>query len=139
MKKYWGYFIKQTRHKTLQDMRTASKAPLQHMFGNHELCKEEWCLAKVAEKEGKQYVSKEGPYLDVVKNKEEYEQIKEVCEKFATDKRLLESLHNGDTQANESLNMTLSYYAPKNVNYSHSSSLKYCVAIKVGVHTTTYK
>ena len=58
-------------------------------------------------------MSKNGPYLDKIRNKEEYEQIKEVCDKFSTDKRLLESLHQGDTQANESLNMTLAYYAPK--------------------------
>ena len=103
----------------------ASQAPLQHMFGNHAFCKEEWCLAKVAEKEVKEYVSKDGPYLDKIRNKEEYEQIKEVCDKFSTDKRLLESLHQGDTQANKSLNMALAYYAPKNVNYSHSPSLTF--------------
>ena len=94
-------------------MRHASKAPLLHLFNDHSHCNESWCLAKVAEREGKVYVSKDGPYLDKEINKTEYEQLKAVCDRFSTDERLMESLHSGDTQANESLNMSLTFFAPK--------------------------
>ena len=35
LKKYWGSFIKQTRLTNLDNMRVASKAPLEHLFNNH--------------------------------------------------------------------------------------------------------
>ena len=138
LKKYWGSFIKQTRWTNLDNMREASKAPLEHLFNNHVFCEEKWCMCLKAQKEGKVYVSRDGPFLCKVANKEEYEQLKKITDQFSTDQRLLESMHGGDTQANESLNMTLSYYAPKTINYSQTPSLTYRVAINVGLHTTTY-
>ena len=48
---------------------------------------------------------------------------------------LIESLH---TQANEPLNNSLSYFAPKNVNHVRSSSLINRVAINRGIQINGY-
>ena len=116
MKKYWGYVIKQQRHKSLESFKTAVKAPLSHLFNEHDHCSTEWCLAKRAIKEGKVYISKDGPYLDRIKDKEVYDDIKSVVDRFSTDERLNESLHMRHTQSNEMLNMSLTFFNPKNVN-----------------------
>ena len=42
--------------------------------------------------------------------------------------------HPWDTQLNESLNQSISSYAPKNRNYSKSKSLENRVALVVGIH-----
>ena len=135
MKKYWTYMINQQKRQpseNIEDVKKAAKAPLKHLFGNHENCDECWCLAKTAEKQGKVYISKDGPYLDMEKDKEVYEDLKKVCDRFSTDERLHEIMHDGDTQKNECLNMTLAHIAPKTTNYSHSSSLTNRVAINAG-------
>ena len=140
MKKYWTYMINQQKNQpseNIEDVRKAAMAPLKHMFGNHENCEECWCLAKTAEKQGKVYISKDGPYLDMEKDKEIYEDLKEVCDRFSTDDRLREIMHDGSTQKNECLNMTLAHLAPKTTNYSHSSSLTNRVAINAGMQNGT--
>ena len=45
MKKYHGYFLKQNRHKTKEEFAKAAKAPLEHLFDNHEFCGS-WCQRK---------------------------------------------------------------------------------------------
>ena len=46
LKKYWGYFIKQQRYNNLDEMKNASKAPLNHLFNIHDFCNSTWCMAK---------------------------------------------------------------------------------------------
>ena len=52
LKKYWGYFLRQKRYETLEEMRNASKATLNHFFDDHRHCDINWCLAKQANKNG---------------------------------------------------------------------------------------
>ena len=40
LKKDWGYMIKKNRSKHLEELRQASKFPLEHMFNNHVKCNE---------------------------------------------------------------------------------------------------
>ena len=129
--------LKQQRYNTLEEIKFAATAPLKHLFGDHTACKESWCSAKVAERDGKQYVSKDGPYLCKVKDKDIHRDLKNVVDQFSTDTRLLESVHGGDTQANESLNNTLAYLAPKNKHYSNSSALMNRVSINAAHQITT--
>ena len=67
-----------------------------------------------------------------------YDNILHVMKQFSSDKMLLESLHKGNSQANESLNNSLHYIAPKNVNNAKSSSLINCVRINGGIQIEGY-
>ena len=40
--RYWGMMIKQNHHKTLQELETAAKAVLEHLFNDHSKCGD-WC------------------------------------------------------------------------------------------------
>ena len=142
MKHYWGCFIKQNNCKSLEEMRNASKAPLQHLCNNHDYCNSEWCGQKKAFEKGKVFrndnVSK--TYLDLNNNvdRQVYDDILHITKQFSTDKMLLESLHQGNTQANESLNNSLSYFAPKNINYARSSSFINRVSVNGGIQIYGY-
>ena len=138
LKKYWGYFLKQKRCSTLEEMRNASKAPLNHLFDDHQHCDISWCLAKQAKEKGWSYVSKDGPFLNKKQNMETYLELKKICDQFSTDEKLKQSLHYGDTQANESFNNQLSYLAPKNINFSQSKSLSYRLALCISFHNEGY-
>ena len=84
---------------------------------------------KIAETRNKAYVRKDGLYLDMEKDKQIYEDLKEVCDRFSTEEHLLESMHSGNAQNKECLNMPLAQLAPKTMDYSHSLSLSNRVAI----------
>ena len=91
----------------------------------------------MAEKERNMYISKDVPYLDKVLDAEGYADLKGVCNRFSTDDRLRESLHDGDTQKNECMNMTLAHLAPKTTNYLQSASLSSRVAINASIQAST--
>ena len=55
--------------------------------------------------------------------------------RFITKEALDEVGHGHDTQVNESLNNTISWYAPKNKTYSGTWSLWNRIAIALGVHS----
>ena len=78
--------------------------------------------------------------IDLNKNvdRQVYDDILHIVKQFSTDKMLIKSLHRGNTQANESLNNRLSYFAPKNINYARSSSLLNRVSITGGIQIDGY-
>ena len=49
LKKYYSYYIKQNRHKTMKDLRENSMAPLFHLFDDHHLCDPSWCHKRKTE------------------------------------------------------------------------------------------
>ena len=67
LKIYYGCFIKKNRHKPFEDFRTASMAPIHHLFDSHEHCNPEWCPAKANKR-----VSK-GKYRNIEDNKEMFD------------------------------------------------------------------
>ena len=69
MKQYFGYMLKQQRYNTLDEIRHASKAPLQHLFNDHNYCETSWCLAKRAKEQGLNYINRESPFLDLKEKK----------------------------------------------------------------------
>ena len=48
MKKYYSYFIRQNRTKSIDFLVANAMAPLNHFFGNHDLCSSNWCSCKAA-------------------------------------------------------------------------------------------
>ena len=42
MKKYYSYFIKQNRTKSVNFLVANAMAPLNHLFGNHDFCSLNW-------------------------------------------------------------------------------------------------
>ena len=45
----------QNRGKKIEELREASKIPLEHMFNSHNNCSSEWCFNTRASEEGKIY------------------------------------------------------------------------------------
>ena len=140
MKHYWGCFIKQNNHKSLEEMRNATKASLKHLCNNHNYCNGEWCGQKRVLQKGKTFRNEDisKTYLNNNVERQVYDNILHVVNQFSTDKMLLESLRKGNTQANESLNIFLSYLSPKNVNYARSSNLFTRVSIDGGIQIEGY-
>ena len=58
LKKDWGCVIKKNRKQNLEELRQASRVPLEHMFNHHDNCRVEWCLNTRASAEGKEYNEK---------------------------------------------------------------------------------
>ena len=125
LKKYWGYFIKQQRYISLDDMRKASKDPLNHLFDHHEYYSNAWCVAKQMKEKSLKFVSKDGPFLEKEKDLKTYQQLKEICNRFSMDEKLKQSLCPGNTQMNESFNNILLHIVPNNINFLQSNSLSY--------------
>ena len=98
-------------------MCNTSKAPLLHQCYNHNYCNGEWCGQRKALEKGKIFRSENisKTYLNLNNNvdRQVNDNILHVVKQFSTDKILLERLHEGNTQANESLNISVSYFVPK--------------------------
>jgi hypothetical protein len=69
---------------------------------------------------------------------EEYFAIKTIHEKFTTDEKLTEINHLFSSQKNESMNMLITKFAPKNVTYCRTLSLKERVSFAVCVDSIGY-
>ena len=140
IKKNFGYMVKQLRKLPKEDWESAGKAVLEHYFENHEFCGC-WCKRKEMSQEqleadrkksGKYYRCKE-------RDAKVYTVLKGILDPFTTIGRLEEIAHGGDTQMNESLNNTISWYAPKNKTFSGSKSLRARVYLAVGIVLVGYK
>ena len=46
VKKCYGYMIKNNCNKTIDEIKVASKAVIEHLFNNHEYCDSRWCRPK---------------------------------------------------------------------------------------------
>ena len=46
LKKYCSCYVYQNRHLPLAEIVRKAKAPVEHIFNNHEWCNMEWCWAK---------------------------------------------------------------------------------------------
>ena len=110
MKRNMGYAIHQNKKKTLEQMRQAMTAVLEHHFNNHEHCGE-WCPAVYWKDNEK--VSKALKYRCKEKNKKLYEQLKTHHEKFVTDAWMKDLMHDFDSNKPESFNGFLTKFLPK--------------------------
>ena len=46
IKRYTGYYIRQNRNKSIDEFIRNARAPIEHLFNNHEFCNLSWCWAK---------------------------------------------------------------------------------------------
>ena len=136
MKCAYGYMLYDIRSLNWEDdattIKNMAKAPLEHRFGEHKYCSEKWCRVLQAKKEGKSYSPPASdPFLCKKKDKQIYEQLKEIFDKFTCEKILKESLHWMNTQQNEAMNNVIARLCPKNKHLSETTTLltRVCIAI----------
>jgi hypothetical protein len=117
------YFIRQaSTMATTEEVLRRAPAVYEHYFDCHELCgsfckrKLEIELGNTSTEDGKFYRSK-------VQHEAFYQFIKKVFHDYLTIERITELTHGADTNVNESMNVVVSWYAPKNKTYSGSCSL----------------
>jgi len=110
----------------------AGKAVVEHHFDNHEHCGA-WCRRKDMTEEEKDGCPKVCRSKE--KDAESHEHLNEAMARFVSLSALREVGHGMDAQANESLNNTFSWCAPKNKTCCGSMSLLLHIAIAVSIHT----
>ena len=74
LKLYWSKMLQQVKKFDLQDeweeIEKRVRAPIEHVFDNHQFCQETWCYALKAKNEGKTYLPDEKrPFYCKVKDK----------------------------------------------------------------------
>jgi len=115
----FAYMGRSLSGKTDEEMLYSSKAVVEHHFDCHDFCGD-WCNRKKNmdnDSKKKYYRSKEKDILL-------YNKLQARIARFITLKGLKEISHCMDMLANESLNNTIAWYAPKNKAHSSSESLK---------------
>ena len=132
MKRYMGYWLKQTRTLSFEEFQQASYAPLEHLFGNHTFCDVQWCPVKANRNTVK------GKYHSKEENKEMYDDFHAIWKEFTNTERLKECWHPFESQINEALNLSVMCRAPKHKTYSTSMSLTNRVLITAGIHNLGY-
>ena len=114
------------------EFKNAMRAPLDHLFNNHQWCKAEWCPVLKA-----QATNKPGPsaskYRCMEKDGDIRKQLDEIFEPFFADDKMKKMHHTyGDTQANEAMNVGAMTTAPKNKVYATTMSLENRLSIAFG-------
>ena len=134
LKKDWGYMIRQNRTADMPTFKKAAGAVLKHVFNNHEDCGD-WCLAKKAQAEGKEYYHPEG-WLSVDNPVDEkiHSELLPITTKYGSKHYLKQSQHLFDTKTNKSLNQSQACLTPKSKVFHESMSFHYRDAICVGSH-----
>ena len=143
VKTNWGLMLKQIRHldfkKNYEKIKNKVRAPIEHMFNNHDHCDHAWCLPLKARKENKNFEPVENnPYYEKKKNFKMYQQLCSAVERFQEDENVRECLHMFNTQINESLNMCVSRYVPKFKHFGGTMALDSRVRCVIGVHNLGY-
>ena len=109
---------------------SVGKAVLEHHFDNNCFCGP-WCKRKDMTDE--QRIASERYYRCKVKDEKLYSVLSSIIARFVTTDRLKELAHGMDTNVNESLNNTISYFAPKNRVFCQTRFLQNRVAFAVGI------
>mmetsp|Transcript_22377 Transcript_22377/g.32687 ORF Transcript_22377/g.32687 Transcript_22377/m.32687 type:complete len:274 (+) Transcript_22377:1478-2299(+) len=96
--------------KDINLIQNQAKAPLEHVFDNHDYCDIAWCYKKKALEEGLEYsLPPNRPFYNKVSDAQLYDTLF----RFIQDNVLKESDHDWDTQLNESLNQAIARLCPK--------------------------
>ena len=135
--KNFKYMARTLKHTDPSQYVTTAKAVLEHHFDNHEFCNDTWCRRKKETPEERQKSKRY--YRDKKEDKALYDVIEAIMEKYITQERLADMAHGMDTNANESFNNTVSWFAPKNKVYCGSRSLWNRVAIAIGIQSLGYE
>ena len=103
------------------------------MSGNYSFCDIEWCYFLKAKKNGTSYQEPTTNLIPGIHDRE-IDQVRAIINKYTTDERIREMLHELDTQICEAINNALTFLAPKNKNFSRTKSLLYRIAHVIGMH-----
>ena len=103
---------------------------LEHHFDNHQFCGE-WCKRKRLTAEAA--AANERYYRCKTKDKALYDALLTIVGKYISFHRLKEIAHGMDTNANESINNTISYFPPKNHVYCATQSLQTRIGLAIGI------
>jgi hypothetical protein len=133
IEKNFSYMIRQLTKMPQEQYETAGKAVLRHHFDSHEYCFA-WCKRKGLSEEDRKLPQNKRFYRSLTKDKDLYELLSPIVDRFITFDRLTEVAHGMDTQCNESYNNTFSWIAPKNKVYCGSQSLRNRLSIGVGIN-----
>ena len=106
---------------------------LDHHFDCHANCGD-FCLRKKDLVDKTPEENKKKFYRCMQKDAALYDILSEIVGDFTTQERLDEVGHGMDAQANESLNNTIAWKAPKGKTYCGSKSLENRVCIAVSTH-----
>ena len=144
LKKYWSKMLQQVKKLDLQEeweeIDRRVRAPIEHLFNNHQFCQMEWCYALQAQKEGKIYTpDKRKPFYCKVKDKKMLDQLEESVRKFQTKENVKECLHSFDTQKNEAVNNLIARVAPKFKHFGTTPALDTRVSTVAGTTNMGYK
>jgi hypothetical protein len=137
----FGYMVKQLKECPQEEWVERGQAVLEHHFENHVHCDSSWCHRKQRssadletdrKKTGKYYRCKE-------RDKNEYQLLKAVIDKYITMERLKEVAHGFSTQMNESMNNSIAWLAQKNKTLSGTCSLAVRIHLAVGITLVGYE
>jgi hypothetical protein len=104
--KNFGYMARSLPKLQPEQYCLTAKAVLEHHFDNHMHCGE-WCRRRLMSPE--QQAASERYYRSKTKDAELYKTLSSIVDKYITQTRLEEIAHGMDTNANESINNTISY------------------------------
>ena len=143
LKLYWSKMLQQVKKFDLQDeweeIEKRVRAPIEHVFDNHQFCQETWCYALKAKNEGKTYLPDEKrPFYCKVKDERMYLQIKECLSKFQTIDNVGECLHSFDTQKNEAINNAIARVVPKFKHFGTTPALDTRISTVMGCTNMGY-
>ena len=139
IKKNWGEMLKQNRNKSLKDLMENAKSVLEHSYDCHVKCDSSWCYCKRAQEEEKKYHPEEGhKFYSKTKDSKLYLQLKGIIDSVDTEENMKQSLHPYDSNSNESLNKSVTRYAPKHKNLSSSQTLFVRIVITVEVYNMEF-
>jgi len=133
LQRYYSFMARQLKYKkTDAEMLSAAQAVLEHHFDCHDYCGD-WCLRK--QQTNDQRKEQKKFYRSKTDDKDLYDYLKGVLERFITIEALKEIAHGYDTLVNESLNNTISWVAPKNKVYASTVSLACRIGIVLCINT----
>jgi len=132
---YYAYFIRQLKYHPEHEWVIRGRAIVDHHFDKHAFCGE-WCARKLESDEEKKHSTKQ--YRDINASSNLYGLLCEAIAPFISFACLRELAHGANTNVNESLNQTISWFAPKNRTYCGSTSLRNRVGMAVSIHLVGY-
>lgn len=132
-------FGKTTSNEPNAEWVEAGKAALEHHLENHQHCGE-WCnRRKMSEQELLNDRKATGKFCCCeLKDSTVYQALSDVMAPFIAFDNVEEIAHRHDTQINESLNNSISWFAPKNKTFCRSKSLSCRVHLAVGIQLVGY-
>ena len=131
----FAYMMRMLSMKPEAEHAECAKAVVEHHFDNHEHCGD-FCKRKLLTDEQKLQSTK--VYRCKKKHHKLYLFLTNVVARFITPQALKEVAHGSDTQVNESLNNSVTWFAQKNKTYAATSSLGNRVCLALGIYSIGY-